>query len=272
MLEASLYSDNTFATLTYDDNILLTTTLDQKHYRDWLKRLRKAMEPHRFRFFIVGEYGDKSFRPHYHVALFNFPTCLRGRTLRNPGSTRPLWEKCCPSCQMVGRTWGYGDVDLGTLETASAQYVAGYVTKKMTNRQDPRLNGRDPEFARMSLKPGIGALAMHDVASTLLTFNLDETQGDVPSSLRHGNRLLPLGRYLRRYLRTLVGKDPKAPHATLLESEARLLHMLERYEKTPYDPLTAGFNVTARIKAASAQKILQHQAKVKIFKQRKENL
>lgn len=92
----------------------------------------------------------------------------------------------------------------------------------MTSADDVRLGGRHPEFARMSNRPGIGADMMHEVASTLLTFNLDETQPDVPSALRHGRRMMALGRYLHRKLRTYVGKDPDSPEAVKAENRAEM--------------------------------------------------
>lgn len=228
MLEASLYSDNCYATLSYDNKHLPLTstglgTLVPEHVRDWLKRLRKNFPPKSVRFYLCGEYGDETFRPHYHAALFNVPTCLRGRTRRRVGSTRPIWEGCCSACELVGNTWGFGDVDLGILERHSAQYVAGYVTKKMTRGDDPRLLGRWPEFSRQSNRSGgLGLGAMHEVASQLLRYDLEKTQADVPSSLRHGGRELPLGRYLQGKLRTMVGKDEKAPLATIEKLKADL--------------------------------------------------
>lgn len=216
LLESGLHEDNAFVTLTYTDAKLpridlYQNTLVPADLRNFLKRLRKAWEPLRFRFFAVGEYGDASERAHFHLALFQFPTCMRGRTLRVRNSTRPDWANCCPICKMVGKAWGNGDVDLGGLTEESASYVAGYVTKKMTGKNDARLNGRHPEFARMSNRPGIGADAMHDVASTVLEFNLVESQGDVPSALRRGKRILPLGRYLRRRLRKYATGSEDAP-------------------------------------------------------------
>lgn len=132
----------------------------------------------------------------------------------------------------------------------------------MTSKTDPRLNGRYPEFARMSLRPGIGADFMHDVASTLLEFNLENTQDDVPSSLRHGSRNLPLGRYLRRRLRTLVGKEANAPQATLdaIAEEMRPLREIA------FDTSRSFKEVAVE---ASKGKVLQIESRDKIFKQRK---
>jgi len=224
MLEAALHKDNAFVTLTYAPDRLTMVpgpgglpTLVPADLRNFLKRLRKAVEPSRIRFFAAGEYGDRTELPHFHIALFGYPTCWHGRSTYS--ATR---ASCCPSCDLIRDTWGLGLVYLGTLEDDSAQYIAGYVLKKMTSLTDTRLQGRHPEFARMSNRPGIGADMMHEVASTLLNFNLETTQTDVPVSLRHGSRMLPLGRYLQGKLRSYVGKDPGAPETIKQEREADL--------------------------------------------------
>lgn len=69
---------------------------------------------------------------------------------------------------------------------------------------------------------------MHEVASSLLTFNLETTQADVPVSLRHGSRMLPLGRYLTGKLRTYVGKDPGAPESVKQERAQELQSLRDR--------------------------------------------
>lgn len=154
-----------------------------------------------------------------------------------------------------------GDVDLGEVNTESAQYVAQYTTKKMTAKEDSRLLGRHPEFARMSLKPGIGADFMPDVASSLLEFNLVEKQGDVPSSLRHGSRIMPLGRYLRRQLRKQVGMDEKAPQSTLDQAKERLQPLREVAFET-----SQSFKKV--VVEAADEKVRQMENRNRIFKKR----
>lgn len=166
---------------------------------------------------------------------------------------------------MVGDTWGRGNVFLGTVETNSAQYVCGYVTKKMTSKDDPRLSGRHPEFARMSLKPGIGADAMHDVASAFLQFNLEQSQVDVPVNLAHGKRELPLGRYLRRRLRKLVGRDEKAPAEVLAELHEKMSDVRAAARASTEHP-----SVVAQVKIANKQKVLNAESRRKLYKQRKQ--
>lgn len=213
ILEASLHDHNAFVTLTYSDEYLPRladgkATLAPIDMTNFLKRLREKLKPSKIRYFYVGEYGDISQRPHYHMALFGYSSCEKGRSSFGRRGT------CCAQCDRILETWSKGIVDLGTLTPESAAYISGYVTKKMTSKDDNRLHGRHPEYSRMSRRPGIGHDAMYDVASTLLTYGL-ESQTDVPVSLRHGRRSLPLGRYLRQNLRHLLGREKNAPKETL---------------------------------------------------------
>lgn len=63
----------------------------------------------------------------------------------------------------------------------------------------------------MSLRPGIGHDMMHDLASQLMTLNLETKLIDVPHELQHGKVKYPLGPYLRRKLRRLVGLEEATP-------------------------------------------------------------
>jgi len=211
MLEARDHEFNSFATLTYDNEHLpVDGSLNPKHTQLWLKRLRSLLGPTRpLRYYLVGEYGDDTFRPHYHAALFGLS---------------------CVENELLAQSWSMGNTLLGTLTDQSAQYIAGYVTKKMTNENDVRLGGRYPEFARMSLRPGIGAGAVGPIADALncaagaASLALD---GDVPTALNLGRKSLPLGRYLRRKLREELGFDSvggqKKPEALRQEEMQSLL-------------------------------------------------
>lgn len=218
ILEASMHSDNSFLTLTYaDEHLPEGASLVPRHLTLFVKRLRKSIQDQRtIRFFGVGEYGEKTQRPHYHLAVFGYPSCRKGTTARDRRG------RCCSVCDSVQQLWHYGHTYIGQLSPASAGYIAGYVTKKLTKPDDPRLNGRHPEFTRMSLRPGIGADFMDETASAILKHNLDASMVDVPVALRHGRTLLPLGRYLRKRLRTRIGRDEKTPPEVLALQEAKL--------------------------------------------------
>jgi len=254
MLEAAQHGDNAFVTLTYSDEFLPAGgTLVKKDVQDWLKRFRKAISPLRVRQFVVGEYGDVSDRPHYHAAIFGFPGCGRGMGYSHGRACE------CASCSIVRSTWGRGNVLVGTLTTESAQYISGYVTKKMTGKSDARLNGRAPEFAEPSRRPGIGRSAMDEVAKVLRELNLADGLSDVPTSLRHGTRLLPLGRYLRRYLRKSLGRDEKISQAAMDELSRQMFDVRMAARADAQNP-----SLKAHVKAANAGRVASVIARSKL--------
>lgn len=264
MLEAAEHGSNAFVTLTYSqENLPLCLTglptLAPEHVRNWLKRLRKQIAPARIRYFLVGEYGDHTERPHYHAALFGFQRCKNGRTLRF--RNRALADKCCVNCRIIQSSWGHGDVEVGGLEEGSARYLCGYVLKKMTRYDDRRLHGRSPEFARMSLRPGLGHRAMHDIADVILRYGLDKSEADVPGAIRRGSAIQPLGRYLRGQLRLMIGKEVTCPDEVLMEAAEKLRPVRE-----------AAFNASSSFKAAIvetfAQEVLNRNSKARIFSKR----
>lgn len=68
---------------------------------------------------------------------------------------------------------------------------------------------------------------MHELASTLLQHKLDEKMVDVPLALQHGKTQFPLGRYLRRKLRTFIGRPANAPPEALQVQADELQAMRE---------------------------------------------
>jgi len=203
ILEATQHRTSAFITLTYDEEHNFKE-VSPSHLRDWIKRIRHHYP---FRYYAVGEYGERTLRPHYHLAAFGYPHCERGQTdLRK--------NFCCTVCQRTANTWGKGAIQVGRLEEAAAAYVAGYVTKKLKTKQLIPADYEKP-FQRMSLKPGIGYNVMHDVADVMMRYGLDKTEIDVPTTLQIGKKKQPLGKYLRKSLRKMIGKDEKAPKEAL---------------------------------------------------------
>lgn len=190
-LESLVSDGSSFVTLTYAPEKLPDGgTLVPRHLQLWLKRLRFRHSNRTVRFFACGEYGDLTERPHYHAALFGLG---------------PEFS------ESISTTWPHGFVSVYEFNETTAQYIAGYVVKKMTAKNDPRLKGRYPEFARMSLRPGLGAGAMDIVLSVLrLGPALESVRAsmDVPTQLQLGRKLIPLGRYLRGLLRKKFGMTP----------------------------------------------------------------
>lgn len=265
-LEALTHDRNCFVTLTYNpENLPVVSDSDARptlRPRDvtlWLKRLRKAVSPVQIRYFVVGEYGTKGERPHYHAVLFNFAGCHYGRTRRIGYGSTPR-QDCCPNCEFIAQTWGLGFIELGELNQKTANYCARYVIKKMTMDDDHRLEGRHPEFTRMSRQNGgLGFPALDVVAETIRNQPNYDLASDVPHSLLHGKKQKPLGRYLRRKLRQKLGKDENTPQITLNQMEAQMRPVRE-----------AAFNhsrsFAKTITEVFEQDALNQAAKLEIFK------
>lgn len=235
VLEAQMHKSNSFATLTYrDEDLPPGQTLVPDHLTLWLKRLRWAIEPDKIRFYAAGEYGTEGTRgmnPHYHVVLFGFPPCIYGVSqYKKDGS-----GKCCAFCDVIRDTWGYGKIELSEFKYERAAYAAGYITNKLTKANDDRLEGRAPEFARMSLRPGIGASYAAPLASGLLQAHSLFEETDVPGALRHGSRVVPLDRYLRQKLRSAVGRNVETPESALTDYRQKMLVLRARAERLATD-------------------------------------
>lgn len=70
--EASLYTNNCFLTLTYNDKYLpINNSLNLRHFQLFIKKLRKKHGKN-IRYYHCGEYGELNLRPHYHALIFNF--------------------------------------------------------------------------------------------------------------------------------------------------------------------------------------------------------
>lgn len=183
------HEKSSFWTLTFAEQPYSVSPVDIKKFMD---RLRKRFPPASVRFFGVGEYGDKSFRPHYHIALF-------GVGVEDKEKVEECWTN--PD---TGEITGF--VAGSPLDHGRAGYISGYTVKKLTKMDDDRLSeGMHPEFARMSNRPGMGALAIPLIAKTIDGTEIIDRFEDVPKAIRLGGRVYPLGKYLRSKLRKEVG-------------------------------------------------------------------
>lgn len=202
MHEASNHERNSFITLTYSDETLLSRSsaaaedgsaslaavksAPSPSYRDhtythakprahadslvmrdvqlFMKRLRRELTTRnpsaRVRFYLVGEYGDRFGRPHYHIALFGEDFSDD----RYPWRTDGLYKVHRSS--RLEKLWPWGNSEIGELTLESAAYIARYVMKKVNGKKKDEHYQREtpngtiywitPEFALMSRRPGIG--------------------------------------------------------------------------------------------------------------------
>lgn len=152
MHEASLYQDNVFLTLTYrDEDLPADDSLCLEHHQLFLKRLRKAHEGRRIRFYHCGEYGDTTHRPHYHTICFNLDFADR-KFLKTTEAGSRLYTSA-----ELDRLWSHGDCYIGDVTFESAAYCGRYVMKKLTGARKSEYGSRVPEYSTMSRRPGVGA-------------------------------------------------------------------------------------------------------------------
>lgn len=172
--EAQLYDSNLVLTLTYADEFLpRSLSLEYPDFQGFMKRLRRrfsgvSLGPdggRPVRFFVAGEYGGMTNRPHFHAILFNF---------RFPDMIK--LQNGFFSSRVAEQLWRSGNVVIdGSVTPEGAAYVAGYVLSKQYRhaREDVlhlktgELTSRRKEFVVMSRRPGIGAWWYERFASDL---------------------------------------------------------------------------------------------------------
>lgn len=178
MLEAASSAASFFVTLTYrrfQYNENGFPTLDKEHIVLWLKRFRKKFPPKSVRYFVVGEYGDKSGRPHYHGLLY-FSQPVPAHVLH----------------LALVESWQIGMVHVGDVTHESIQYCCGYAVKKWTNEKAcPNML---PEFSLKS--QGLGKFSIAEFQRLAQPDRNGELI--VQSEYRLNGKLWPLPKYIKR--------------------------------------------------------------------------
>lgn len=133
----------------------------------------------------------------------------------------------------------------------------------------------------MSLRPGVGALAVSDIADVLTTESGCDALtrvGDVPTALSHGLKSMPLGRYLRGKLREALHFPEKTcPPEALQRWKTEMQKLQKEYvDDSEKPPLTRYIQKTEHYRQwlidKSAQKVLQLETKNKIYSAKRDKL
>lgn len=181
MLEAGQHRASYFITLTYaPEHLPKDGKVHVEAMQLFMKRLRFYNEGVSIRYYYVGEYGERSGRPHYHAIIF--------------GDI---------AADSVRKAWPFGFVHIGLLTLASAGYTLGYITKGLVKEKG--------EFARMSLNPAIGKGVAKEIAAGLRPDVLEKLNGDAPVVFRANGKVHLIGRYLRNVIRKELGLAPREP-------------------------------------------------------------
>lgn len=170
--------DNHWLTLTYSNDNLPTNGVQKRDVQLWLKRVRKKIQPVKIKYYLVGEYGTKTSRPHYHVCIF-------GTTYQ---SIEGIWDK--------------GNAYPGRLEEKSIMYTTKYhVNINSKNHPD-----RNKEFTLSS--KGLGISYVNNAKN----WHNPQTKAYYP----YYDQKLPLPRYYKekvfnradREILYMLAKDP----------------------------------------------------------------
>lgn len=238
MHEQQMHERSSFVTLTYSTDYLPRygiRSLEYVHFQKFMKRLRRRVG--NVRFFMCGEYGEAEWRPHFHACLFGVGF-----------EDRYYWRKSRSGFDLyrsplLESLWPYGHCEVGELSFQSAQYVAGYVTKKVTGPMaSDHYSKVDfatgevvelvPEFARMSLKPGIGASWFDTFRGEVYPFDRVVVNGAEAKPPRYydkrlalidpdGSDILSLSRY-RKSFNTTIDSSVDRLRAREIVARARL--------------------------------------------------
>lgn len=163
--EASLNDKNCFLTLTYDNEHLRSASLIKNDFVKFMKRLREQHfrdtgERKKIRYFMCGEYGEQTSRPHFHAIVFNYDFADK-QHFKNTKSGQRLYIST-----KLENLWQQGHALIGSVAFESAAYVAGYIYKKQTgdgrktidivDLNTGEITRRQKEYGKMSNRPGIG--------------------------------------------------------------------------------------------------------------------
>lgn len=191
MCELEYHDSAYFVTLTYNPKYVPKAyyadpetgeakeiyTLCKRDVQLFMKRLRKVFPDDHIRFYLCGEYGSETYRPHYHLIIFGLHLTdgYPWRWNREDGqnfvyyrspSLERVWSKKCeesttPLAQQekVGNLYEpIGNVEYSEVTWATCAYTARYVTKKLNGDAAIFYETFNlvPPFSLMSRKPGIG--------------------------------------------------------------------------------------------------------------------
>lgn len=204
--EDRVSSSSYFITLTYDDNNLPKSengypTLNKKDFQNFMKKLRKCQKK-KIKYYAVGEYGEKRFRPHYHAIVFNVM-----------------------DVETLSESWSNGSIHMGTVTGGSVTYTTQYIDKNITI---PSFDGddRSKEFSLMS--QGLGKSFL---TPEMIKYYQDDISRMYVS--RYDGVKTPMPRYYKNKIFTEKQRKQQVGivKEKMLEKELRL--ETEYYNKVP---------------------------------------
>lgn len=268
MLESKYHNNNWFVTLTYDEYSLprkeficpenglymQVPYLVKADVQKFLKRLRKRLygsKKGELRYFLCGEYGDTTYRPHFHLILYGLP--LKDIVLYKQSGfgAKTIFYY---NSKLLTDTWGKGFVVVAAVNQQSCAYTARYALKKVDFMQsesyakaklseyDPQLEGLDKlmnylvcsgyvpkPFALMSRNPGIARDYFDENCGKI--YQYDQIPGMPLKHLKYYDRLYDkLSDFTHRELEDIKVKRQERADARREQSRVMVGMSREEYE------------------------------------------
>lgn len=203
-LEGTSAITSSFWTLTYsEDSLPENMPQIRKHVRTFFNSLRRSEKrggnPNMIRFFGCSEFGGKFGRPHVHLLIWNLLVNYREAQSYYPGFPRP---------QIHIPQWLHGHCDVAQFNTATINYVTGYMTDFLNPEQQPLM------FS--TRRPGIGSFGLYKLGELLA--RKSPVLQSMPTSFMVGTRRYSIGRWTKGqllYAYKMAGGKIKIPETTL---------------------------------------------------------
>jgi hypothetical protein len=194
ILQETLYQNQQgngsyFVTFTYDKDHVPHSergllTLRKRRVQKWINSLHNS--DFDFRYYFVGEYGEKLGRPHLHAAIWSTPDTV----------------------ERIAKAWANGVTQIKGLHGPRMAYLAKYTTKKLITKPGFLPRDIEPEFRLSSRTPPLGADFARMVAARYSSpgaRKIIEREGDVQRFYKLAGRRYPLGDYSLKIIRTELG-------------------------------------------------------------------
>lgn len=180
--ELNYWDSASFITLTYDDDHLPADfSIHKEHLQLFFKRLRKALNGRKIKYFACGEYGDEVIdkktgqykyptrlgRPHYHAIIFG----VSNTSKTDKQIVKDCWRFCQWSNFRDDKTFGFVTYD-------SARYVSDYIFKKYDKKKaEETYTSVNCEIPFRLVSQGIGLRYALENAEQIRHFNKITVRG-----------------------------------------------------------------------------------------------
>lgn len=201
--EIQNHKETSFLTLTYEKSPVV---LIKKDIQDFIKRLRKSIQPKKIKYFLCGEYGEKKRRPHFHIILFGHDFADK-YSIGVSDRGHPLYES-----KILNKIWGKGICTIQDVNYKTISYTALYSSP--ARKALPKYLQDNPEFNLMS--QGLGVKNILKNLNSYLptdTIYIDGISHNIPKAVLDKSNLSELEKN-----KIMISRLKKSKHFEALES------------------------------------------------------